>query len=369
MYHFPDEIILHILRFLDDTKQLIIAMGVSKQFRHIVRTNPELWRSVHVNAPFPFLGPVLRTFGQHIQTLRVCGGEFPPSSAPLLPAPLPLPAPLLPAPLLPAPLLHAPLPLPAPLLPAPLLFAPLPLPPLPLLCSLHLQHVNVRCIDAICLEQLTSLDLTGSQFQHWSLALSARATNLTSLNVSDTGIAPLLWLILHRCVNLTSLCAANNQIGVWRMGDVPALTHLQTLDLGNNDIGMDSATTLAKALLGTTRLTSLSLRNNPIGGLGAAIVCSALLHATNLVALNFASCDLDDHAALVISVVMGEATRLESLDVSDNFRLGVFGLCALLHCAAPPLHHLSISLGGGEDAEEMRLVAEEHPHVHFFINP
>lgn len=132
---------------------------------------------------------------------------------------------------------------------------------LPSLTSLDISGAQDIWTDEVVaiathLSQLQELDLSS----HWRLGRTAaralgRMTNLTSLNISYTGVRGAKLSHLSALTRLTRLVATNNQIDDFAVAHVSHMTSLKSLDLRRNPISQDGAAVL---MIQLTRLESLN---------------------------------------------------------------------------------------------------------------
>ena len=193
-----------------------------------------------------------------------------------------------------------------------------------------------------------SLDRVELNFSPWFFPLASKQslstlclalrvnTSLTSLDLSNNSIgdegASSLSDALRVNTSLTSLNLPGNSIGDEGASSLSEAlrvnTSLTSLDLSNNSIGVEGASSLSEALRVNTSLTSLNLRYNPIGGEGASSLSEALRVNTSLTTLYLFLNSIGDEGASSLSEALRVNTSLTSLDLSNN-SIGVEGASSL----------------------------------------
>ena len=114
----------------------------------------------------------------------------------------------------------------------------------------------------------------------------------------------------HRRISDLDVCALG--------GLVAGNCTLTSLDLGQNTVGADGATALAKALCSNTTLRRLDLCQNRVGHDGASLLGKALWQNTTLQELRLASNNVDDGAAVDLGEGLKENGSVQVLDLSHN---------------------------------------------------
>ncbi|XP_044177994.1 NLR family CARD domain-containing protein 3-like isoform X2 [Acropora millepora] len=137
-----------------------------------------------------------------------------------------------------------------------------------------------------------------------------------------------LYLALRVNTSLTSLDLSQNSIGVEGASSLSQTlrvnTSLTSLCLYWNSIGDDGASSLSEALRVNTSLTSLDLYGNSIGDEGASSLSGALRVNTSLTSLNLGQNSIGDEGASSVSEALRVNTSLTSLNLSEN-SIGVEG--------------------------------------------
>ena len=132
-----------------------------------------------------------------------------------------------------------------------------------------------------------------------------------------------LCLALRVNTSLTSLDLSENSIGDEGASSLSEAlrvnTSLTSLDLSENSIGDEGASSLSEALRVNTSLTSLDLSENSIGDEGASSLSEALRVNTSLTSLDLSDNSIGDEGASSLSEALRVNTSLTSLDLRDNF--------------------------------------------------
>ncbi|KAI4877557.1 hypothetical protein NFI96_028584, partial [Prochilodus magdalenae] len=131
--------------------------------------------------------------------------------------------------------------------------------------------------------------------------------------------------------SLLELDLSHNLIGdrgTRALGKLLNRSHLERLDIYNNQIQGSGAQALAHALSKNTSLLSLNLRLNRLGDEGGQALAQALLKNNTLLNLNLAANELTEPTATALSHTLVQNSTLRNLNLSCN-RLGVDGGKAL----------------------------------------
>lgn len=155
---------------------------------------------------------------------------------------------------------------------------------------------------------------------------------------------------LRSATGLIGLSLAKCQIGEPHirllLDAVACLTQLQTIDLSNTLISMESGESLANMLVRCPNLAHVTLDDNRLGSHGAAKVGEALRSCACLTALSVNNCSLGPHGAASIADGLKKKKGLPMSDVRmRSNRIQNYGCLAL--CAA-----LTYMLGEGEGSLE-----------------
>ena len=160
-----------------------------------------------------------------------------------------------------------------------------------------------------------------------ALVLALRVnTSLTSLDLRDNSIddegASSLSEALRVNTSLTSLYLSHNYFeheGARSLSEALRVnTSLTSLDLSVNSIGAEGASSLSEALRVNTSLTSLDLSVNSIGDEGASSLSEALRMNTCLTSLHLSVNSIGDEGASSLSEALRMNTCLTSLHLSVN---------------------------------------------------
>ena len=132
---------------------------------------------------------------------------------------------------------------------------------------------------------------------------------------------------LETNTSLTTVILSNNGIG--DRGAIALATALRanhtlkSLDLSNNGIGDRGANMLADALgtNDTLKIKSLNLGNNDIGDRGAIALAGALGTNKTLTTLNLTANDIGEEGAIALATALGTNKTLTSLELNNNNRI------------------------------------------------
>ena len=197
----------------------------------------------------------------------------------------------------------------------------------------------------------------------FSQALAAN-TSLTTLDLSQNSIgdegATSLSQALALNTSLTTLTLSQNSIGAegaTTLSEALAVkTSLTTLHLSWNSIGAEGATSLFQALAVNTSLTTLTLSHNSIGAEGATSFSQALALNTSLTTLHLCRNSIGDEGATSLSQALKVNTSLTTLKLSHN-SIGAEGATSLSQALAVNTSlttlHLSYNSIGAEGATSL----------------
>ncbi|XP_068753257.1 protein NLRC3-like [Montipora capricornis] len=150
--------------------------------------------------------------------------------------------------------------------------------------------------------------------------------SLTTLNLSENSIgaegATSLSQALAVNTSLTTLNLSDNFLGdegAASLSQALAVnTSLTTLHLHGTSIGAEGATSLSQALAVNTSLTTLNLSHNSIGDEGATSLSQALAVNTSLTTLDLSWNGIVDEGATSLSQALAVNTSLTTLDLCHN---------------------------------------------------
>ncbi|KDO32993.1 hypothetical protein SPRG_02684 [Saprolegnia parasitica CBS 223.65] len=167
------------------------------------------------------------------------------------------------------------------------------------------------------------------------------ASSLTDLDLSKTRLldaidALAIEIAIHPSLFIVNL--SGNEIGEAGgilLGETLAATTctIQDLDLSWNQICLEGATRIGRALESNTSIHTLNLSMNRFGDPGGHAIASALLHNTTLRTLDLSRNNLTGRAAVTLSYAVQHNTTLTRLGLLNN-DLGGTGTKALLHAVA-----------------------------------
>ena len=197
----------------------------------------------------------------------------------------------------------------------------------------------------------------------FSQALAAN-TSLTTLDLSQNSIgdegATSLSQALALNTTLTTLTLSQNSIGTegaTSLSQALAVnTSLTTLHLSWNSIGAVGANLLSQSLAVNTSLTTLTLSHNSIGAEGATSFSQALAVNTSLTTLHLCRNSIGDECATSLSQALKVNTSLTTLKLSHN-SIGAEGATSLSQALAVNTSlttlHLSYNSIGAEGATSL----------------
>ena len=147
------------------------------------------------------------------------------------------------------------------------------------------------------------------------------------------GVTPVTTLSLeHSDINDEALRLLAEAL---QQGAAPLLT---TLALGENRIGAEGATALARALIAVPLLTALDLHSNTIGDAGAAALAGALTSVSQLTTLDLRFNHIYADGAVALARNLSSVPQLTTLYLRNNY-IGDAGaaLAGALSAVRPPL--------------------------------
>ncbi|EQC36939.1 hypothetical protein SDRG_05764 [Saprolegnia diclina VS20] len=167
------------------------------------------------------------------------------------------------------------------------------------------------------------------------------ASSLTDLDLSKTRLLDAIDALAIEIAIHPSLLVVNlsgNEIGEAGgilLGETLAATSctIQDLDLSWNQICLEGATRIGRALESNTSIHNLNLSMNRFGDPGGHAIASALLHNKTLQTLDLSRNNLTGRAAVTLSYAVQHNTTLTRLGLLNN-DLGATGTKALLHAVA-----------------------------------
>ena len=187
--------------------------------------------------------------------------------------------------------------------------------------------------------RLVDLDLGVNKITSEGIAALAtvfRSNHLHHLNLHgcSLGSGGTTALVDSLCgISLQTLDLGDNKLGVEGTvalcGGLKNYTQLVKLDIARNNIGSVGLASLAVALKHCPNLQELNITNNKIDSAGLASLAMSLKHCPNLQELNIGYNDVTSDGVSAILDIMKSCEHLRVLDLSGN-RMGVDGVAVVV---------------------------------------
>ena len=160
-----------------------------------------------------------------------------------------------------------------------------------------------------------------------------RVLDLEQSNIDEVAAFELAALLGCNSV-LEQLWLGSNQLSsagaIFILNSLVNLSTLKALDLSFNNIGCQSADSVATVIQCNPMLQYLGLDGNDLMDTGVTIICHALKCITKLRVLSFSSNGITNDAAEAITNVISSNNCLEDLSLGNN-KLNCEGICKIVH--------------------------------------
>ncbi len=232
-------------------------------------------------------------------------------------------------------------------------------------CSLNSYEVALLCSNTELWVNLHNLKLSGSSNSDWTSVLSKMLVHCKSLRSLNLGCyekyevkevaealkdhTDLIELRLHKIIAISEDLSVWNHViscnqhlqhlqlegfilgpeGVATLVDVMCGYSLQTLNLGNNQLGYYGIACLSFRLKKFTQLVQLDISHNNISSHGVACLSRGLQYCTKLQELNLSNNEITSDGISAVLNIMKNCTCLNILNLDLN-NIGVDGAAALV---------------------------------------